>query len=583
MTATFYDAEFDGPLDLVFEAHRLCYTVNGRTQTIDCLAVLDASAIVAEGEAESAVQTGDIFVSVNGEPMINISLQRGKTEFIDEAMRILDEQENRGSRVIRFLRPAVPNVVMNADGIDILADVTILTLRQEEASLIFDEIKQREYVEKKMAREFERQQANEQRARERAVQQEALLAKAEIQKQEIRAEVIKLRELEKKFHEMQYAVDSERKRVTVMESNFYAEHIAHCSLHEVKYPDYQQALGLTIVPMKVTLVNEESEDKTTLVDCCIVTNSIHTSEVEVGDIVVQINGIPLVNNKMAPSRSDDEVRVFHERVLDTIAIARRPRTLLVLRPAGPASEAFKMTMSLTMFYVYLSAEQEKAIFSTPAGGGVGFGLDSRVIQPNPLLYGMNGMTNQTMSQFPLGYASMGVGGGLQQQQLQQQLQQQYPSIHPSLLAHQPHAHLPLPMPVPTPVTVPSIAPLSASPLMHPPPSMTPLHPSLPPQILSSYPPTLPQPHTSSHTFPTAPKPLTLGGMPLRPSEDEEISRQVDIEIRRFKAEEEMKRMQEMRRKAEEEEMVRKIEQQAMKEIEEEKKRLTALLKKPSAL
>ena len=39
----------------------------------------------------------------------------------------------------------------------------------------------------------------------------------------------------------------------------------------------------------------------------------------------------------------------------------------------------------------------------------------------------------------------------------------------------------------------------------------------------------------------------------------------------------------MRRKAEEEEMVRKIEEQALKEINEEKKRLAALLTSPSTL
>ena len=78
-----------------------------------------------------------------------------------------------------------------------------------------------------------------------------------------------------------------------------------------------------------------------------------------GDFVVQINGIPLISNQNPLSKSDDDVRLYHERVLDTIAISRRPRTLLVLRPSGPAADAFKLTMSLTMFCVSLSADQEK--------------------------------------------------------------------------------------------------------------------------------------------------------------------------------------------------------------------------------
>jgi 3-deoxy-7-phosphoheptulonate synthase len=49
-----------------------------------------------------------------------------------------------------------------------------------------------------------------------------------------------------------------------------------------------------------------------------------------------------------------------------------------------------------------------------------------------------------------------------------------------------------------------------------------------------------------------------------------------------KAEEEMKRMQELRRKAEEEEMLRKIEEQALREIEEEKRKLAALKAKTSS-
>ena len=82
---------------------------------------------------------------------------------------------------------------------------------------------------------------------------------------------------------------------------------------------------------------------------------------------MQKNGIPLVSNQMPLSKSDDDVRVYHERVLDTIAISRRPRTLLLLRPSGPAADSFKTTMSLTMYYVYLSTEQEKgqAILTKP--------------------------------------------------------------------------------------------------------------------------------------------------------------------------------------------------------------------------
>ena len=280
--ASFFDAEFEGPLDdIMFEGHKLCYTVNGRTQTVECLAVV-SSGVVVEGDDENSLEPGDLCVSVNGEPLINLVYQRGHVDFMDLVHRILDEQGASGSRVIRFLRPRIPSVTTNAEGIDILSNITLLTLRQEEASLIFDEVKQREYVEKKMNREFERQQANEQRELERKAQEEIKLMKAEGIKQELRVEVSKLRELEKNLHEMQMVVDLERKRVSALEANFYGDYIAKSSLHEVKYPDYQQALGLTIVPMKMTFVLEEKEGQSILLDICVVTNSVHSSEVEIG-------------------------------------------------------------------------------------------------------------------------------------------------------------------------------------------------------------------------------------------------------------------------------------------------------------
>ena len=287
--ASFFDAEFEGPLDdIMFEGHKLCYTVNGRTQTVECLAVV-SSGLVVEGDAENALEPGDLFVSVNGEPLINLICPRGHTEFMQLVHRILDEQSAGGSRVIRFLRPQVPSVTTNAEGIDILSNITLLTLRQEEASLIFDEVKQREYVEKKMTREFERQQANEQRAMERKAQEEIKLMKAEGIILELRAEVSKLREMEKNLHEMQMVVDVERKRVSALEANFYGDYIAKSSLHEVKYPDYQQALGLTIVPMKMTFVLEEKEGQTLLLDVCVVTNSVHCADVQIGSMTHPTN------------------------------------------------------------------------------------------------------------------------------------------------------------------------------------------------------------------------------------------------------------------------------------------------------
>ena len=253
-STTFFDVLFpDGePLGLIIERHRLTYTVHGRTQTIDCCAVVSSF-------TSPEVAEGDILININEFPLLNnpALLNAGRDHFQIISKMI---NEARPPRRIRFLR----REALDGDGeAAVLSDTTVATLRPDEAPLIYDEVQQKEHEERLRVREREKQAAIE-REKQRVEEEERRQAEIMERKRrdELELKIIKERQL------LEYEEQERR---------FYEDHPATANLYEISFPVDRRSFGLTVTARRLTYVKESRKRKS--IDCCAVTHSELTTQV----------------------------------------------------------------------------------------------------------------------------------------------------------------------------------------------------------------------------------------------------------------------------------------------------------------
>ena len=326
-------------MGLIIEKHKLTYTVSGRTQTIDCCAVVSSF-------TSTEVNEGDVLININEFPLLNNpSLMNSGRDHFEIISKMINEA--RPPRRIRFLRREM------MDGSEtILGDTTVVSLRPEEAALLYDEVQEREFEEKVRIREREKQLAIErekQRVEEEERRQSEIMERK--RREELERNIIKQRE---------------RHEYEAQERQFYEEHPANANLYEISFPVDQRSLGLSVVARKLTYIKESRKRKT--IDCCVVTQSELTSQVKSGDIIVKINDMPLVSDRAKLSADGEEQTVYFTRVMQHLKEAPSPRTLMLLRPILSASfpGADLATPGLSdQLLICLSRSEENTIFESP--------------------------------------------------------------------------------------------------------------------------------------------------------------------------------------------------------------------------
>ena len=367
-SCVFYDILFpDGePLGLIIERHRLTYTVHGRTQTIDCCAVVSSF-------TSSEVAEGDILININEFPLLNnpalLNAGRDHFEIISKMIN-----EARPPRRIRFLRREA------MDGEVVLSDTTVVSLRPDEASLIYDEVQQKEHEERLRVREREKLAAIE-REKQRVEEEERRHAEAVERKRREDLELKIIRERQRLEYEEQ-------------ERRFYEDHPATANLYEIAFPVDQRSFGLTVTARRLTYVKESRKRRT--IDCCAVTHSELTAQVKPGDIIIKVNDLPLVSDRTAPTTTEAEQQAYFTSVMQRLQDAPVPRTLMLLRPV--LSATFPGTDLATpglsdQLLLYLSRSEEATIFETPTdrtdrlareAGGLRSRSESNASVPVPL-------------------------------------------------------------------------------------------------------------------------------------------------------------------------------------------------------
>ena len=132
-------------------------------------------------------------------------------------------------------------------------------------------------------------------------------------------------------------------------------------LFTVTFPD-APALGLTIYPFKAQILRAEGEQR--ILDCNVVTASLLTSQVQRGDLIIQVNGKPLVDHRRAVTHGSNE-DALHQMLMIAVAHATKPRTLMFLRPIGPPAVIDQYIASLSQdLLLRVTTEQELCMFET---------------------------------------------------------------------------------------------------------------------------------------------------------------------------------------------------------------------------
>ena len=156
--------------------------------------------------------------------------------------------------------------------------------------------------------------------------------------------------------------------------NLYSNHQRGASnfscgtqLFTITFPDSpaQPALGLTIYPFKAQILRVEVGEQRIL-DCNVVTASLLTSQVQRGDLIIQVNGQPLVDHRRAVTHGSNE-DALHQMLMFAVAHAAKPRTLMFMRPTGPPAVIDQYIASLSQDLLFrVTTEQELCMFETIA-------------------------------------------------------------------------------------------------------------------------------------------------------------------------------------------------------------------------
>lgn len=146
-------------------------------------------------------------------------------------------------------------------------------------------------------------------------------------------------------------------------------------LLDVVFPD-QQALGLVIVPHELQCSRVTSADsggpvtptktlsalrplgEDPIIDCCMVTSSSVAACLQHGDVLLAINGLPLVSQRIDELHGEERGVEHFNAVMDAVAHASRPRRLRFLR---------------------LARDMDVAVAALPAKDAYGSGSSSRTV------------------------------------------------------------------------------------------------------------------------------------------------------------------------------------------------------------
>jgi len=135
---------------------------------------------------------------------------------------------------------------------------------------------------------------------------------------------------------------------------------ATAQLLSVTIPYEQPSLGLEIQVQRLTYVNDQG--KKVPLDCCVVLNSLFSTDIMPGDLVVKVNYNSVVSDRRALCRSDTDSRAFFDDFMAVVNSAERPLKLGCLRlSAGVGRQGLSPRL-----LVRLPRALEDAVFtSTP--------------------------------------------------------------------------------------------------------------------------------------------------------------------------------------------------------------------------